>query len=94
MSGFYTIWKSFGRLVQCVRSLGPVVGWRYWKMGTLAEKNPAVVLEWAKRIEDHADESHTPAEAAAFREWAALLRKTHAQYVRRMSAVETVRTRT
>jgi hypothetical protein len=37
------------RLVGCVVTLGPRLGWRYWRIEQRAYKHPECVLEWASR---------------------------------------------
>ncbi len=40
---------SLDRLVSCVRSLGPKLGWRYWRIGEQARNHPELITAWATR---------------------------------------------
>ena len=46
--------KKSGRLhqlVRCIRYLGVQNGWRYFKLGEAARKNPNIVLLWINELE-------------------------------------------
>jgi hypothetical protein len=70
------------RLVHCVRVLGVRTGFRYWRIENWAIKDPSLVLAWANACDFEADRcaSTAPKTSAAFRGWAAALRRSHATY--------------
>lgn len=78
----------FSRLRYCVRALGLVQGWRYWRIQNMAIKHPRLALEWAAACEEQADamEATHPQSASAFRQWAQELRYSHRHYVAKQHA--------
>lgn len=73
---------SLDRLVRCIRALGLVRGWRYWRIQNWCIKDPQLVLEWAAACESEAEAMAAthPQSAEAFRDWANKLRESHATY--------------
>lgn len=58
-------------LFNCVKSLGFVLGWRYWRLSQRAAKNPKIVLQWARDCRKKAltFEQDSP-DSKAFISWA------------------------
>lgn len=65
---------SLPRLVRCIRDLGLRVGWKYWRMGNRALRDPGLVLAWADLCDDEARETIDPKLKAALQDWAQKLR--------------------
>ena len=43
------------RLFDCIRHLGWKFGFKYWKMGSLAEKRPEIALEIAEDLKKNSE---------------------------------------
>lgn len=72
---------SLLRLVRCCWSLGPSLGYRYWRMGNWAKKDPESLLRWAAAADKAADETDDPKFRWGCRNWAIQLRKHYSANV-------------
>jgi len=57
------------RLVSCVRSLGPWLGWKYWRVENKVWKHPELVSAWATRCRREAIIAPEPLRSA-YLNWA------------------------
>lgn len=60
---------SLHRLVGCVRSLGPKLGWKYWRIGEKARNHPELITAWATRCRREAIIAPEPFRSA-YLKWA------------------------
>lgn len=67
----------------CVRKLGLVTGWRYWRLHRRSVQDPEVFLVWADRWYEAAvyvEEAGFLVEAGLLREWADEAVRKHVEY--------------
>lgn len=65
---------SLPRLVRCIRDLGLRVGWKYWRIGNRALRDPELVLAWADLCDEEAAGVLDPRLKVALQDWAQKLR--------------------
>lgn len=50
------MFKKLIRLFDCIYHLGWKIGFKYWRVGNLAEKRPEIALEIAESLEKNSEE--------------------------------------
>lgn len=57
-------------LFNCIKFLGLINGFRYWRIRRAAKKDPALALRWARRCREEAQKAETPYEIMLLFAWA------------------------